>query len=110
MSDEPGAGRVAALAAEFALALSWRPASDKFRLLTGIFLALFAAYGATYLAIAVARGWPDGFGDSCALWSEGRFVGDHPAATIYGPMAIRSTQLALGMEPGPSYPFAYPPS
>jgi hypothetical protein len=110
MNDRSGAGRVAALAADLASALSWRPASDKFRLLAGIFLALFAAYGATYLAVAAARGWPGGFGDSFALWSFGRFVGDHAAATIYDPTTLRSAQLALGMDPGASYPFPYPPS
>ena len=110
MSEPPGAGRTAAIAADLAAALSWRPASDKFRLLAGIFLALFTAYGATYLAVAAARGWPAGFGDSFALWSFGRFAGDHPAITIYDPIALRSTQLALGMDPGASYPFPYPPS
>src|SRR5439155_20911409 len=97
--------------ADLAAALSWDPAGDKFRLLAGIFLGLFAAYGATYLAVAIARGWPGGFGDSFALWSFGRFVGDHLAATaIYDPIALRSAQLALGMDPGASYPFPYPPS
>jgi len=96
--------------ADLAAALSWRPASDKFRLLAGIFLTLFALYGATYLAVAAARGWPAGFGDSFALWSFGRFLGEHSAITIYDPIALRSAQLALGMDPGASYPFPYPPS
>jgi alpha-1,2-mannosyltransferase len=99
-----------AIATDLASALSWRPASDKFRLLAGIFLALFAAYGATYLAVAAARGWPDGFGDSFALWSFGRFLGDHAAVTIYDPLALRSAQLALGMDPEAIYSFPYPPS
>jgi hypothetical protein len=110
VSDQPGAGRVAAIATDLASALSWRPASDKFRLLAGIFLALFAAYGATYLAVAVARGWPAGFGDSFALWSFGRFLRDHPAITIYDATVLRSAQLALGMDPGAIYSFPYPPS
>jgi hypothetical protein len=96
--------------ADLAAALSWRPASDKSRLLAGIFLALFAAYGVTDLAVAAARGWPAGFGDSFALWSFGRFVGDHAAIAIYDPATLRSAQLALGMDPGASYPFPYPPS
>jgi hypothetical protein len=91
-------------------ALNWPPASGKFRLLAGIFLVLFAAYGATDIAIAIARGWPGGFGDSFALWSFGRFLHDHAATAIYDPVALRSAQLALGMEPGASYPFPYPPS
>ena len=99
-----------AIAADLASALSWRPASDKSRLLASIFLALFAAYGATYLAVAAARGWPDGFGDSFALWSFGRFLGDHAAVTIYDPLVLRSAQLALGMDPGAIYSFPYPPS
>jgi hypothetical protein len=110
MTEEPGAARVAAIAPDLGSALSWRPASDKFRLLSGILLALFAAYGVAYLAVGAARGWPGGFGDSFALWSWGRFVGDHAAAAIYDPLALRSAQLALGMDPGASYPFAYPPS
>jgi Glycosyltransferase family 87 len=96
--------------ANLAAALSWRPASDKFRLLAGFFLTLFALYGATDLAVATVRGWPAGFGDSFALWSFGRFLGDHPAVTIYDRVALRSAQLALGMDPGASYPFPYPPS
>jgi hypothetical protein len=108
--SEPGAGRLAAIAADLAAALGWRPAGDKFRLLAGIFLALFAVYGVTYLSVAAARGWPAGFGDSFALWSEGRFVRDHAAITIYDPIALRSAQLALGMDPTASYPFGYPPS
>jgi hypothetical protein len=107
MSERP-VGRAGAT--ELAAALSWRPASDKFRLLAGILVALFAAYGVTYLGFAAARGWPAGFGDSFALWSWGRFVGGHEAAAIYDPAALRSAQLALGMAPGASYPFAYPPS
>src|SRR5712691_2856274 len=110
MNDQPGAGRGTAAAADLASALSWRPGSDKFRLLAGIMLALFAGYGGTYLAVGAARGWPAGFGDSFALWSWGRFVGDHAGAAIYDPLALRSAQLALGMDPGAAYPFAYPPS
>jgi hypothetical protein len=110
VSEEPGAGRRARVAADLASALRWRPGSDKFRLLAGIMLALFAAYGGAYLAFGAARGWPGGFGDSFALWSWGRFVGEHAAAAIYDPVALRSAQLALGMDPGASYPFAYPPS
>jgi hypothetical protein len=110
VSEPPNAGRVTTIPADLASAMNWQPTSDKFRLLVGIFLALFTAYEATYLAIAIDRGWPDGFGDSFALWSFGRFLGDHAASTIYDPMALRSAQLALGMDPGASYPFPYPPS
>ncbi len=110
MSTEQGAGRMPATTADLAAALSWRPASGKFRLLAGISLALFAAYGATFVAVAVARGWPNGFGDSFALWSFGRFLGDHAAVAIYDPLALRSAQLALGMDPGAIYSFPYPPS
>jgi hypothetical protein len=110
VSEELGAGKGARVADDLASALRWRPGSDKFRLLAGIMLALFAAYGGAYLAVGAARGWPSGFGDSFALWSWGRFVGEHAAAAIYDPVALRSAQLALGMDPGASYPFAYPPS
>lgn len=110
MSEQPGAGRMTPIPVDFASALSWRPASDKFRLLAGILLGLCSVYGVTYLAVAVARGWPDGFGDSFALWSFGRFLRDHAAMTIYDPTALRSAQLALGMDPGAIYSFPYPPS
>ncbi|MGC2413868.1 MAG: glycosyltransferase family 87 protein [Stellaceae bacterium] len=91
-------------------ALTWPPASHKFRVLAGIFLTLFAVYGAADLAVAITRGWPGGFGDSFALWSFGRFLRDHVATAIYDPVALRSAQLTLGMAPGASYPFPYPPS
>ncbi len=109
MSGQPAAPRAAASAGDLAASLQWRPGSDKFRLLAAILLALSAAYGAAYLAVSLSRGWPGGFGDSFALWSWGRFLGDHPASSIYDPAALRSAQLALGMAPGASYPFAYPP-
>src|SRR5207245_11236164 len=35
---------------------------------------------------------------------------DHDAIAIYDPGALRSAQLALGMDPGATYPFPYPPS
>jgi hypothetical protein len=110
VSNQPGGGRVTVIVTDRASALSWRPASDKFRLLAGVFLALFAAYGAIDVGVAVARGWPAGFGDSFALWSFGRFLRDHAAITIYDPTALRLAQLALGMDPGAIYPFPYPPS
>jgi hypothetical protein len=91
-------------------ALSWRPDSDKSRLLAFILLLLSAAYGVAYLGIAVSRGWPQGFGDSFALWSWGRFAQTHAAATIYDPAVLRPAQLALGMDAGASWPFGYPPS
>jgi hypothetical protein len=93
-----------------AAALRWAPGSDKFRLLAGILLALSAVYGAIYLAVALGRGWPAGFGDSFALWSWGRFVAEHDAALIYNPTVLRTAQLALGMDAGASYPFGYPPT
>jgi hypothetical protein len=95
---------------DLAAALSWPPAGDKFRLLAGIVLALCALYAAVDLAVAVSRGWPGGFGDSFALWSFGRFLADHSAIAIYDPAVLRPAQLALGMDPGASYPYPYPPS
>jgi len=93
-----------------AATLNWRPEGEKFRVLAGALLGLSAVYGVTYLVICAAKGWPHGFGDSFALWSWGHFLGDHPAAAIYDSSVLRSAQLALGLNPGASYPFAYPPS
>lgn len=95
--------------ADVAEALRWPPDSDKFRLLAAILLAMSAVYGAAYFAASLSRGWPAGFGDSFALWSWGRFLAGHPAAAIYDPATLRAAQLALGMDPGASYPFVYPP-
>jgi hypothetical protein len=106
MSDEPARGHGRGLAS----ALNWPPASGKFRLLAGVLLALFAAYGVAYLVVSALKGWPHGFGDSFALWSWGRFLRDHPATAIYDPAILHSAQLTLGMDPGASYPFVYPPS
>ena len=97
-------------AAPLAAALLWPPGSGKFRLLAGLVLALFAVYDSIDLAVAVARVWPAGFGDSFALWRFGRFLRGHAAAAIYDPGELRAVQLALGMDPGASYPFPYPPS
>ena len=72
-------------ATEGPAALRWPPSGDKFRLLLTILLALAALYGIADLAVAAARGWPDGFGDSFALWSWGRFAAEHNAAAIYDP-------------------------
>src|SRR5262249_37907296 len=84
--------------------LSWPPASGKFRLLAILLLGLCAVYGLVFLAVSVGRGWPDGFGDSFALWSWGRFVAGHDAAQIYDAAALRAVQLQLGIDPGASYP------
>ena len=97
-------------ATEGSATLRWPASGDKFRLLLTILLTLAALYGIAYLAVAAARGWPDGFGDSFALWSWGRFVAEYNAAAIYDPEKLRPAQLALGMDPGASYPFGYPPS
>jgi hypothetical protein len=97
-------------AAAIGRVLRWRPGSDKFRFLAAILLGLTAAYGATYLAVAVGRGWPQGFGDSSALWMWGRFAIDHPGVSIYDPAILHAAQLGYGMDPGASYRFGYPPS
>jgi hypothetical protein len=91
-------------------ALSWRPDSDKFRLLAGILLLLFASYALTFLAITAGRMTGPPRGDFFALWSVARFVFEHPAVEAYDPAALKSAQLALGMDPGTNYPFPYPPS
>ena len=106
MSAEP----TAATASDLAEALRWPPGSRKFRLLAGIVIGLFALYGIARLVVAVTRGWPAGFGDSFAVWSWGHFLTGHSAALIYDRGALRASQLALGLDPGASYPFAYPPS
>ena len=95
---------------EAASIFRWPPGAEKARVLGAVLLLLFAAYAVTTLAVAASKGWPDGFGDSFALWSWGRFVDEHTAASIYDPATLRSTQLALGMDPAHYHPFAYPPS
>ena len=97
-------------AGDLAAALRWHPDSGKARFLATGLLAVFAVYGIVDLAVCAARGWPHGFGDAFAIWSWGRFLHDHPAAAIYDPATLRAAQLALGLDPGASYPFIYPPS
>src|SRR5438477_4136504 len=87
------------IATQPASIFQWPTGSYKTRLLGAILLVLFAIYGVTALSLGISRGWQDGFGDSFALWSWGRFVGHHAAASIYDPSALRSAQLALGMDP-----------
>ena len=88
----------------------WSPGGEKARLLGAVLLLLFVAYAAWMIPASLARGWPAGFGDSFSLWSWGRFVDEHPDASIYDLAALRSAQLALGMDPTAFAPFAYPPS
>jgi hypothetical protein len=88
-----------------------RPAArDGVRRPAQLLLAASAAYGIAYVAMAMGRGWPRGFGDAFALWSWGRFVAAHPAAAIYDPVRLHAAQVALGLAAGASYPFAYPPT
>ncbi len=90
--------------------LRWPAQSTRFRVVGAVLLGLGIAYSVLYLAISFERGWPDGFGDSYALWSWGRFLGEHQAAMIYDREILRTAQLGLGMKPEAAYPFAYPPS
>jgi hypothetical protein len=90
--------------------LTWPPNSSRFRLLAVTLLGISAAYGIAFVVVAVGRGWPGGFGDSFCLWSWGWFLTTHPAAEIYDPRLLRTAQVTLGMDPGASYPFAYPPT
>ena len=104
MSGEPSAGALAS-------AWSWRPGSDKFRLLAGVLLLLFGAYSIGFLAVTairVTRAPPQG--DFFGLWSCARFIFDHPAPQIYDSATLQAAQVALGMNPQTTYPFPYPPS
>ena len=90
--------------------LYWRPGEDKLRFLAGILLLLFVPYALVYFAVSASRGWPGGFGDAAGLWSWARFLVTHPAVEIYDRAALHAAQVALGMEPSTSFPFAYPPT
>lgn len=91
-------------------ALHWPPDGDKFRLLGGVLLALFAAYAAVFLTVTAIRLTAGPAGDFFALWSVARFILGHPAAQIYDPASLKAFQLALGMPPATDYPFPYPPN
>src|SRR5687767_1804155 len=103
-------GIAASLPAGLREALCWSPSSEKFRLLSGLLLVLFAFYAASFLAIAASRMTEQPSGDFFALWSAARFVFEHPASGVYDPAALKAAQLAMGMDPGVNYPFPYPPS
>lgn len=96
-------------AREVSAALRWPPDSDKFRLFAGIILALFAVYARVFGAVTVNRLAADQIGDFFALWSTARLAIERPVAAVYDPAALKSFQLALGMDEGQSYPFPYPP-
>ena len=97
-------------ASEFSAALKWPPNSDKFRLLGGVLLALFALYAAVFGVLTVQRLAAGDIGDFFALWSTARLAIERPAAEVYDPAALKTAQLALGMPETQSYPFPYPPS
>jgi hypothetical protein len=88
----------------------WPPGGEKARLLGAVLLLMFVAYAAWMIPARLALGWPAGFDDSFALWSFGRFVGEHAAASIYDLATLHSAQLALGMDAAHFYPYPYPPS
>ena len=97
-------------ASEFRAALRWLPGSDKFRLLAGIVLALFAGYALVFGVVTAQRLAEQPIGDFFALWSTARLAIEHPAAEVYDPAALKAFQLGLGMPETQSYPFPYPPS
>lgn len=96
--------------ADLAAALRWPPDSDKFRLLAGAMLMLFAGYEVIFLAVAIGRFQSEPIDDFFGLWSGARFLFDHPAVAVYDPAALKAEQVALGMDPATSYPFPYPPT
>jgi hypothetical protein len=110
LSNIPPQGELPTIAMESRSIFRWPPGDEKNGLLAAVLLVLFVGFDATLLNANLARGWPHGFGDSFALWSWGRFVGEHAAASIYDPVALHSAQSALGLDPTHFYPFLYPPS
>lgn len=110
MSDRSAAAGLPAADPSLAAALRWPPASEKFLVLAGAALLAFAGYQATFLWIAAVRLESQPITDFFGLWSAARFLSDHPAAAVYDPAALKSAQVALGMDAAGSYPFPYPPS
>jgi hypothetical protein len=88
----------------------WPAGGEKNGLLVAVLLVLFVGYDAMVLKASFSEGWPDGFGDSFALWSWGRIAGERTAAYVYDLALLHSSQIALGMDPADFYPFIYPPS
>jgi alpha-1,2-mannosyltransferase len=97
-------------AVRFSAVLRCSPDSHKFRLLATVLLLLFAAYALIFGALTVQRLTAGQIGDFFALWSTARLAIERQAAEAYDPAALKSFQLALGMEAEESYPFPYPPS
>jgi len=97
-------------AREFRSALRWSPDSDKFRLLAGVLLVLFALYALVFGGLTVKRLQAGQLGDFFALWSTARLAIEGQPAEVYDPAALKAFQLGLGMDEGQSYPFPYPPS
>jgi hypothetical protein len=100
---------VDALPGRFRQALTWPTNSDKFRLLGGILLVLFAVYAAIFLIVTARREIAQPSGDFFALWSAARFVAAYPAAQVYDAATLHNAQVALGLDPRADYPFPYPP-
>src|SRR5579863_2721070 len=88
----------------------WPAGGEKNGLLAAVLLVLFVGYDVMVLKASFSDGWPDGFGDSFALWSWGRVAGAHTAAYVYDQASLHSAQIAIGMDPAHFYPFVYPPS
>jgi hypothetical protein len=110
LPHDPPLGEPLTIAMGFRSILLWPRGGEKDGLLAAVLLVLFVGFGATFLTANLVTGWPHGFGDSFALWSWGRFLGEHSAASIYDPAILHTAQVALGLDPNHSYPFLYPPS
>jgi alpha-1,2-mannosyltransferase len=92
------------------LARPWEAYERKTGLLVAVLLGAFLSYLAIYLFVTLHRGERYPFGDFFALWSYAKIAIGHPAALLYDSEALRTAQLALGMDPGQRNPFPYPPS
>jgi hypothetical protein len=97
-------------ASGFSAVLRWLPDSDKFRLLAGVLLGLFALYALVFGVLTVQRQAGGDIGDFFALWSTARLAIERDPAEVYDPAALKAAQVALGMPETQSYPFPYPPS
>jgi hypothetical protein len=71
---------------------------------------LFASYFGLYVAAMVSRTGPARFGDFFALWADGRLLHTDAPKELYDSATLFARQIALGMPPDGSTPFAYPPS
>ena len=85
------------------------PQAGWFWVLGLVTAALFAAYLAISLSLALQRPELHRFGDFVAFWTSAKIAYAGDAGVNYDAAMLHARQVALGLDPADYYPFPFPP-